>query len=99
VRFSAFAFVAAATLVSSLPAQAQDTAAAPTATQTGATAQAPTNSNLDQVVCHVGAAPTGSRLGSHRECHTQREWDRMRQDEQSSLVRTQTQITTTVHGN
>lgn len=101
VRFFAIAFVAAATFaaVPSLQALAQDTAAAPTATSAPpAAAPAATDSDLDQVVCHTGAAPTGSRLGSHRECHTQREWDRMRQEQQSALVRTQTQITTTVQG-
>jgi hypothetical protein len=100
VRFSALVFLAAATLIPSLQAQAQTTTAASPTTQPAATTPTTTDAaNLDTVVCHTGVATTGSRLGSHRECHTQREWDRMRQDQQSSLVRTQTQITTTTRGN
>jgi hypothetical protein len=100
VRFFALAFVAAATVIPALQASADEptavpaAAAAPAATAPAATASA----DADQIVCKTGAAATGTRLGRTRECHTQREWDRMRQDEQSSLVRTQTQITTGVQG-
>ena len=68
------------------------TAAAPVAARAPTTAAAPAaaaatvqSAEADKVVCHVGPAPTGSRLGSTRECHTQREWDRIRQ-EQSNIV-------------
>src|SRR5690348_6119626 len=74
----------------------QDSAPAPVAVPTPVTpatpapapavAAAPVQSaDADRVVWHVGPAPTGSRLGSTRECHTQREWDRIQQ-EQSSIV-------------
>ena len=97
MRLFAFALVAAVTAIPSLQAVA-DPAAAPTAPPAATTSPAVTDTNLDQMVCKTGPAATGTRLGRTRECHTQREWDRMRQDEQSSLVRTQTQITTTVRG-
>jgi len=74
-------------------ALAQQSASPPDA----ATAPA-SNTDLDRVVCHAGAAPTGSRLGARRECHTQRQWDAMRQVEQQSLSQQQIQITTTTRG-
>src|ERR1700754_4456282 len=50
----------------------------PTAAPTDA-AQATNSADLDKMVCKSMDPPTGSRLGSRRECHTQREWDdRMR---------------------
>jgi alpha-beta hydrolase superfamily lysophospholipase len=82
---SGFVDVAAAEPGTTTPDGA--TAAAP-AISTAAPAAAPVqavSADADKVVCHVGPAPTGSRLGSTRECHTQREWDRMRQ-EQSNMV-------------
>jgi hypothetical protein len=96
VRFFALAFVAAAAVIPALQTAADEPAATPAATAAPA---ATASADADQIVCKTGPAATGTRLGRTRECHTQREWDRMRQDEQSSLVRTQTQITTTTHGN
>ncbi|MBV8800749.1 MAG: hypothetical protein JO208_13190 [Alphaproteobacteria bacterium] len=69
-----------------------------TAPVTAATTPSAESSDLDRVVCHTGAAPTGTRLGGTRECHTQRQWDAMRQQEQQSLSQQQIQITTTVRG-
>ena len=71
---------AAAPVAAPAPVAPAAPAAAPAAA--AATVQ---SADADKVVCHVGPAPTGSRLGSTRECHTQREWDRIRQ-EQSNIV-------------
>jgi len=35
-------------------------------------------SDLDKTVCRTMPPPTGSRLGTRRECRTQREWDDIR---------------------
>jgi hypothetical protein len=45
----------------------------------------------DRVVCHMGPAPTGSRLGSSRECHTQKQWDQMRLQQQQNVNNMQVQ--------
>ncbi len=43
--------------------------------QTGApVASAPVN-DPDEIICKVEPAPTGSRLGGGRECHTRHDWD------------------------
>ncbi len=34
--------------------------------------------DLDKMVCRTMPPPTGSRLGTRRECRTQREWDDIR---------------------
>lgn len=39
----------------------------------------------NRIVCHSMPAPTGTRLGGSRECHTQKQWDDMRQDQQKML--------------
>jgi hypothetical protein len=73
------AFAASLLLLSSAgPLLAQNATA--TATSAPATAEDP-----DRIVCHMSAAPTGTRLGKSRECHTQRQWDEMRQQEQQSV--------------
>jgi hypothetical protein len=56
-----------------------------------APAAAAADTDMDRVVCHTSAAPTGTRLGSHRECHSQREWDRRQQEEQNLLTKMQVQ--------
>jgi hypothetical protein len=57
--------------------------------QTTSKPATPTNSDLDQVVCHTMAAPTGTRLGAHHECHTQREWDAQELREQQEIEKAQ----------
>jgi len=52
--------------------------------QAGDTTQA-SNSNLDEIVCKNLPAPTGSRLGGGRECHTQRDWDNRMKEAQRVL--------------
>ena len=44
--------------------------------------------NLDEVVCRPIAAPTGSRLGGGRECHSVREWNQ-RERQAQDLTRQQ----------
>lgn len=46
----------------------------------------------DQVICRTGPPPIGSRIGATRECHTQREWDRMRQEQRRIIETHQTVI-------
>lgn len=72
--------IAMTALAPVFPAVAQSTAAPDAATP----AAAPT-AEADRVVCRMNPAPTGSRLGSSRECHTQRQWDQMRQEQQSNV--------------
>jgi hypothetical protein len=62
-----------------VPAATAQPAPAPKETVT-VTAKAA--SDPDEVMCKSSPAPTGSRLGGSRECHTQREWDnRMRESQ------------------
>ncbi|MBN9567138.1 MAG: hypothetical protein J0H79_05985 [Alphaproteobacteria bacterium] len=53
---------------------------------------APTStSDLDKVVCRAGEPITGSRLPGPRVCHTQREWNDIRQQSQAAVTRIQMQ--------
>jgi hypothetical protein len=61
-----------------------------TAPEGSATAVAADN-DVDRVVCRTLGAPTGTRLGAIRECHSQREWDRMREAQQNEITRVQVQ--------
>jgi hypothetical protein len=60
---------------------------APTAPAAPATAAA-SSAGPDQIVCKDMPPKTGSRLGGGRECHTQRQWNRM-QAESQELTRRQ----------
>jgi hypothetical protein len=68
--------------------QTPTTAPMQSATPSAAAAPAPTvtatsaGGDLNQIVCREVPAKTGSRIGGGRECHTQRYWDRMRQESQ-----------------
>jgi hypothetical protein len=64
-------------------------AMAQTTANTSSTPATPTDADLDQVVCHSMAATTGTLLGAHRECHTQREWTARQQREQQEVEKTQ----------
>lgn len=48
-------------------------------------------SDLDKVVCRAGEPVTGSRLPGPRVCHTQREWNDIRQQSQAAVTRIQMQ--------
>ena len=52
--------------------------AAPTATS---------QTDPNEIVCKTQPAPTGSRLGASRECHSQREWDQRAKDAQEATMR------------
>ena len=61
--------------------------ATPAPAATAASAAADSSAvNLDEVVCRAVAAPTGTRLGGGRECHTVREWNQ-REKESQDLTR------------
>lgn len=90
MRLFALAVLATVAVVPAIQASAQDSTAAPAATPA-----ATSSVNPDEMVCKMGAAPTGTRLGRSRECHTQREWDRMRQEEQNRLTQQQIDVSTT----
>ena len=74
-------------------AVAQEAAPAMAAAPTSAVAAASANSaaapakpdesvtvDANRISCVVSDPPTGSRLGAHRTCHAQAEWDRIRAD-------------------
>jgi hypothetical protein len=64
-------------------------AMAQTAPTTSSTPATPTDADMDQVVCHSMPPPTGSLLGAHRECHTQREWTARQQQAEQEIEKTQ----------
>jgi hypothetical protein len=66
-----------------------DTAAAPASAAVSTSAAA--TEDQDRVVCRMSPAPTGSRLGSSRECHTQKQWDMMHQQAQENVNNMQLQ--------
>jgi hypothetical protein len=43
----------------------------------------------NRIICHTRPAPTGTRLGSSSECHTQKQWEDMRQQNQEQLSNVQ----------
>ena len=53
-------------------------------------ASAPHLDDMDKMVCHVDPE-TGTRLGTHKVCHTMREWIQ-NQTEQASYLDQQTAI-------
>lgn len=68
-----------ATMVLCAPTLAFAEDAAPAATP----AAAP-DSNQDKIVCRKGEPITSSRFPGPSVCHTQREWDQMRRDSQTT---------------
>jgi hypothetical protein len=48
-----------------------------------------TTSDLDQIVCKAGTPTVGTRFAGSRQCHTQRQWDQLRQDSQRALIKAQ----------
>ncbi len=61
----------------------------PSAATTSPAASDTQSSDLDRIVCKSGPPPTGTRIGTGRECHTQREWDRRMHEQQQELTRQQ----------
>jgi len=64
-------------------AQQAPSNSAPAASQAAAAAPA---DDPDEIVCHAGVAPTGTRLAGPRVCHTRREWDDIRKQSQDSVM-------------
>jgi hypothetical protein len=74
---------AAAQDVAPATAAAPASAVAAASANTAATPAKPDESvtvDANRISCVVSDPPTGSRLGAHRTCHTQGEWDRIRAD-------------------
>jgi hypothetical protein len=46
---------------------------------------AQTAESPDEIICHTMAAPTGSLIGAHRECHSRREWEQQREQAQQEI--------------
>jgi hypothetical protein len=80
-----FALVLGGLLVSPL-ALAQQTTATPAAAPQAAPADDP-----NEVICHSGEPILGSRFPGPRQCHTRKEWDRIKQDSQEALFHQQMQ--------
>ncbi len=87
MRISGFALLAALAASNPIGSALAEQATAPEASATAVAA----DNDSDRVVCRTLAAPTGTRLGDRRECHSQREWDRMRQAQQNEITRLQVQ--------
>lgn len=85
MRKLAFALVSTVGLsIYGSAAMADDAPAAP-----APAAPAATQSDLDKMVCRNLPPPTGSRLGTRRECRTQREWDDIRLQSQKETNKMQ----------
>jgi hypothetical protein len=73
-----------------LASSPSDAAASPTPAVTAPTTAPATaahaTDDLDKIVCHVDAE-TGTRLGTHKECHTKRDWAQMQADNVNDLNR------------
>ena len=83
--------VAVVGLLASGSALAQTTstpAAAPAPTSPAASADPDYNTTM---VCKTMEPATGTRLGARHECHTQREWDQIRTNNQAALQANQTE--------
>jgi len=81
LAFGAAASAQTSTTTTTTTTATPATTAAPATTTTTTTASADPN----EVVCKAMAAPTGTRLGSRRICHTNAQWDDIRrQDEQNT---------------
>jgi hypothetical protein len=78
-------FAAGLLALGATAAAAQETPAAPAA-ESANIAVAPAKANesvtvdANRITCVMSDPATGSRLGAHRTCHTQVEWDRIRAD-------------------
>jgi|SRR6266513_4824936 len=88
MRTLAFGVIAVCGLVGLVSPTLASVSADPTTPSASAQPAAP-DSNPDRVVCKSLPAPTGSRLGVSRECHTQHEWDDIRQQAQRNLTNSQ----------
>lgn len=92
---STAAWAQSAETVAAAPAASSSTAPAPASTAAAAAASVPAASaaqadaDANRIVCRSLPAPTGSRLGGGRECHSQHDWDAMRQRAQDTVLQKQ----------
>jgi len=56
-------------------------------------------SDPNKIVCKSMPAPTGTRIGSQRQCMTQAQWDQKEQQDQQALMHNQSQGYQTHTGN
>jgi hypothetical protein len=78
-----FAVLVGGLLISSAPVLAQTApAAAPAALAAPA-------DDPNEVICHAGEAPIGSRFPGPRICHTRKEWAQIQKDSQDALFHQQ----------
>ena len=81
----------AATVAPATTPTAGATMPAPAAAAPATTAAADSSAvNLDEIVCRAVAAPTGTRLGGGRECHSVRQWNDLERQSQDLTRQNQT---------
>lgn len=61
----------------------------PAQTTTDTTQSAAPSADDNKTVCKAMPAPTGTRLGSRRECRTQKEWDMIAERARAEIERQQ----------
>jgi hypothetical protein len=92
---AATAASACVALADSTPAASPTPAVAATTPAPATTPVAPTTSTTaaatddNEIICKSSGPPTGSRLGSHRECKTKHDWDADRVRSEQDLSRFQ----------
>ena len=87
-----YGLVVAALSITGAPTVAQTQPAAPTPQQ-----QAARQAYADQVVCE-SEEEVGSRLASHKICHTRSQWAQIHQDQRGNTEHIQTQRTMDMNG-
>jgi opacity protein-like surface antigen len=70
----------AATPANAMAAPTNATAASANTAATQAKADESVTVDANRISCVASEPTTGSRLGAHRTCHTEAEWDRIRAD-------------------
>jgi len=88
MRAKLFGLVLASGFAAAMTAASANTAVNPRADATPSPAPAGTQSaasDPDHVICRAGEKTTGSLLSTQRVCHTQREWDQMREQARHNL--------------
>lgn len=79
-------------LLAALPAIADPASVSPVPSTPPTTASNTTDSSTpdpDEIVCRAGEPPMGSHIPGPRICHTRRDWDAMRKQNQEDVERMQ----------
>lgn len=87
----ALAFASVSSIAAPVFAQTQPVQAVPVQAQTA-------NSGYDQQLVCEREEETGSRLASHKTCHTRSEWAQIKRDQRDMTEHTQTQRTMDYNG-